>query len=230
MAVAPAPNQFKILSYSNVAVIGDANSNGDGGQDIVQWQLGYGLSPSFINNFQDLNSAGGGTVTGLTGGATYYFWNRLRNGSGWSAWSARNQVTLRDVPDPPAAPTFQTKLQNSIKALVVPNYDGDSPITGFKLGYGLSSSAPTTVLTQSTFSFTLTNLSPGATYYFWGKATNAYGDSAYSARSTATLIAGAWVKDGLVWKRAVPYVKDGGTWKLARPWGRQFGIWTEFSE
>lgn len=230
--VPPAPNQFKITAYTNTTMSGDANSNGDGGSAILQWQVGWSLNPSnfFIPNLADLNSFGGRVITGLDQGATYYFWNRLRNAVGWSNWSPRNQVTLRDVPDPPAAPIFQLKAQDSIRAIVNPNYDGDSPLTGFQLGYGLVNTAPQIVSFGASHAFDLSGLSPGQTYYFWGKATNTYGSSAYSARSSATLIAGAWVKDGGVWKRAVPYVRNGGIWKLARPWGQQFGIWTEFEE
>jgi hypothetical protein len=115
--------------------------------------------------------------------------------------------------------------------MVAPNYNGGATITNYKLVYGLSPTNSENLLVNGTqASFSLFNLDPGKTYYFWGRTTNIYGDSEWSARSQFNLLAGAWVKQGATWKRAVPYVRVGGVWVMARPWVRKAGVWREVSD
>lgn len=222
------PDHFVITSYTNTRVNGKATANGTGGKPILEWELAWGTNPSHVQNTGNLNLDGSGFVSGLTPAQTYYFWNRVRNADGWSEYSARTSVITKDVPDAPSAPIPSSKSQTSVKVNIKPNGNGGSTILGYTLAYGLSSSSATdSVSGGSSGVFELTNLSPGKTYYFWGKATNTWGDSAWSARSQVDLIAGAWVKVGFVWKRAVPYVRDGGVWKLAQPYVRQGGVWKQ---
>ena len=103
------------------------------------------------------------------------------------------------------------------------NGDGGSPITAWETGYGTDPNAPQTTVTGS--NLTLTDLSPGQVYYVWGRFRNKYGPGAWSARSTATLLEGAWVDVDGVKKRAVPYVRDGGVWKVAESWTKIEGLW-----
>lgn len=233
MATVPmAPGPFRISSWTNERVNGAAMAMFDGGSPILQWQLAWGTHPTSADFVGDLNLNGTGFVAGLTPGVKYYFWSRQRNAVGWSDLSPSTFVTMKDVPDAPKSPVFLNKGQDNITAVVVPNYNGGSPITNYKLGYAqvgttLPPPFPTTVLTngpQSTFR--LDGLDPAGTYRFWGKVTNQYGDSDWSAFSTATLVAGAWVKQGLTWKRAIPFVKVGGAWTMVRPWVKVAGVWT----
>lgn len=236
MATVPlTPGPFQISSYTNVRVNGRALPTSDGGSPILQWQLAWGTQPTTADFVGDLNLDGTGFVTGLTPGTTYHFWNRTRNALGWSPLSARTTVTMKDVPETPKSPTFLNKTQDSITAVVVPNYNGGSPITGYKLGYakrvGLPPPVPTDILTHGTqASFHLFDLDPAQTYRFWGKVINLYGESEWSAPIYSTLVAGAWVKQGATWKRAVPYVRVGGVWVMARPWVRSVGVWKEVSD
>jgi hypothetical protein len=237
MATVPGqPGMFRILSYTNTRVDGDVNGGeGNGGSPILQHQLGWGTSPNVPGNgggFGDLNvSTGSGFVSGLTPGVNYYFWSRWRNAIGWGPWSPRNMVRMRDVPDPTDYPAFVARTQTSITVKINPNWNGDSPITGYKLWYGVSPNVPGPSTRVSTAQqITVTNLLPGATYYFWAQAINTYGFSNLSPRSFIVTIAGAWIKVGLVWHRAVPYVKVAGVWRVARPWGRIAGFWNETPE
>lgn len=228
------PGSFYISSYSNVRVDGDADPNYNGGSAILQWQIAWGTSPNVPGNgggFGNLTlSTGSGFISGLTPGYTYYFWNRQRNAIGWSGWSPRTMVRMRNRPDPPDYPALIWRTQTSIQLRVNANYDGASPIFAYRVRYGLSPDNPTNIVTSTSSAVTITGLQPGATYYFWGQAVNVYGDSFYSPRSYATLIAGAKVKVAGVWRRAVPYVKVSGVWKVARPWGRIAGFWNETPE
>jgi fibronectin type III domain protein len=233
--VPPAPGVFRILSYTNVRVDGDVNGGGGtGGSPILQHQVAWGTSPNVPGNgggFGNLDiSTGGGFITGLAPGVNYYFWNRLRNAIGFGPWSPRNDVRMKDRPDPTDYPRMSAKTQTTGILSISPNWDGDSVITGYRLSWGTSPNVPQFTKDSVGPLFTLANLSPGLMYYFWGQAANTYGISDYSPRSAAQMIAGAYFKVGLVWHKAVPYVKVAGVWRVARPWGKLSGFWYETPE
>lgn len=58
-----------------------------GGLGVLEWQIGYGLSPTSPESL--LTSSGTSVVTGLQPYRDYYFWSRGRNARGWGPWSAR---------------------------------------------------------------------------------------------------------------------------------------------
>jgi hypothetical protein len=141
------------------------------------------------------------------------------------------QVTMKDRPDPPKMPVaFSNKTQTSVKILVAPNDSNGAPITSYTLAYGTSPASTDVSITQQSAMFTLTGLIPGKGYYLWAKTTNIYGTSEWSARGAVLLIAGAMVKVGLTWKRAVPYVKVAGVWQMARTWSKSQGVWKETAD
>lgn len=66
------------------------------------------------------------------------------------------------------------------------NGDGGSPILQWRVGYGISSTAPTTYQNLNEYgNGTVTGLQPGTVYYFWAQARNALGWSARSVRMSA---------------------------------------------
>lgn len=232
MATVPdAPGPFVISSYTNIRVNGDADPGSNGGSPILQWQLAWGTHPTTADFVGDLNSDGSGYVTGLVPGGTYYFWNRQRNAVGWSKLSAVTKITMKDAPDPPKSVILVRRTQTSMTVLVPPNDNNGAPITNYSLVYGLSPTNSDNLVVHGTqATFVLNNLDPGKTYYFWGRTTNIYGDSDWSVRVAINLLAGAWVKQGATWRRAVPYVKVGGDWVMVRPWVRSAGVWKEVSD
>lgn len=231
VSVPTAPGPWRISSWTNTRVNGKANTDGSGGATILQWQIGWGLSPNQADFVGDLNPDGSGFISGLTPGKTYYFWNRQRNSAGWSDMSSRTQVTMKDRPDAPKMPVaFSNRTQTSVKILVAPNDSNGSPITSYTLAYGTSPASADVSVTHQSASFYLSGLIPGEGYYLWAKTTNAYGTSEWSARGAVVLVAGAMVKVGLTWKRAVPYVKVGGVWQLARTWSKSQGVWKETAD
>lgn len=131
------------------------------------------------------------------------------------------------VPAAPNAPTFAAIGPTSLNVIWTNNGDGGSPITGYDVGYALTNTAPTTTISATGSPKTITGLSPGTQYYFWVRAQNSIGSSAWSASSPVQTIAGARIKVGSEWKFAVPYVKDAGVWKLAKPYVRTGGVWKE---
>lgn len=232
MATVPGrPGPFVITSYTDVRVNGDADPGSDGGSPILEWQLAWGTTPTAASDTGTLSSNGSGFVTPLNPGGTYYFWNRQRNAVGWSPLSPMTSVTMRGAPAPPKAPSlFTNKTQTSVRIVLSPNSDGGSRITSYELAYGLSPSSTAVSVEDNGAVFLLTGLDPGETYYLWAKAKNVYGESDWSARGFVELIAGARVKVGPVWKRAVPYVRVSGVWTMARPWIRSAGVWEESAD
>jgi hypothetical protein len=135
-------------------------------------------------------------------------------------------TTTWRVPDAPSAPTISGVTQVSATVSWTAPFNGGTTITSYQVGYGTSSSAPTTTVT-ATSPKVVTGLTPGIKYYFFVRAINVVGNGPWSVPSNATMIAGARVNVSGVWKQAVPYVKDAGVWKLARPWDKVLGIWKE---
>lgn len=229
--VPDAPGAFYVSAYSNEYVNGDADPGGNGGSAILQWQFAWGTSPTVPGSGGGANnlslSTGYGEVDNLNPGSLYYFWNRQRNAHGFGPWSPRTMLRMRNVPDPPDAPAVVSRTQTTITVRIDANYNGDSAIGAYRVRYGLDPDSPTNIGSSSTPYITLTGLSPGQIYYFWGQTANVYGDSPYSPRAYYQLVAGASVKVGPNWKRAVPYVKVNGVWRVARPWGKIAGFWNE---
>lgn len=224
--VPDAPDQPILSNVNNIRVLVDINVNGNGGDPIDLIQIGYGtssVSPQTI-----ITTDGYDYVTGLTPGTTYYFWGQARNSVGYSSWSPRASIKTLAVPSAPTMPAVSNLTQTTAQLTFTPNSNGGSAITGYQVAYALVNSvtgAPT--VATSTTSVTVTGLTPGATYYFWVRAQNAIGWSAWSASSSARNLAGVRIKYGNIWVSAVPYVNVGGVWKVAKPYAKQGGYWKE---
>lgn len=222
----PAPGAWVIEEIEDTWVQGDTDTLPNGGLAIDQIQVRYddntsASSPSYF----DPGTDAWGVISGLLRGKTYYFWLRTHNAKGWSPWSSRTQATTHNYPPAPGAPTISEIKQSSVKAVFSGKGDGGSPILEWQIGYGTGSSTPT--LFKSGWNMTISGLVPGAVHYFWARGRNKYGWGAWSTRSTATLLAGAWVDVNGVKKRAVPYVNVGGVWKVATPYAKIAGMWKE---
>lgn len=221
--ISSAPSKPVITLLSSTAMTATF-TDGGGGAPIDARQIGYGtnsVTPSTI-----IASDGSTLISGLTPGTVYYIWARTHNVAGYSAWSARATATTHAVPDAPSTVAISQLTQVSLVGSWSPNFDGGTPITSYQLGYGTSDVAPVTII-SAVSPQAVTGFTPGVRYYFWARAINNVGTGPWSVRSDITMIAGARVKVGAVWKTAVPYVRVGGVWKVARPWVRSIGVWKE---
>lgn len=220
------PGAWVIEQIADTWVQGDTDTMPNGGLAIDQVQVRYddsstAASPAYF----DPGTDAWGVIDGLFRGKTYYFWVRTHNSKGWSPWSSRTQATTHNFPPAPTAPVVSNVKQTSVHTVFSGNGDGGSGILEWQTAYGKDPVNPE--LFMSGYNVDLTNLDAGVVYYFWARGRNKYGWGAYSARSTATLLAGAWVDVAGVKKRAVPYVRTDGVWKVATPFAKIGGLWKE---
>jgi hypothetical protein len=224
---AKAPNPPSAVSLTNVTgtnLLATFSDGANNGAAIDDRQIGFGTSTVSVQH--TVSSDRSTTIIGLAPGTTYYFWARTHNSKGWSAWGPRSVTTTLRPPSAPSAPLISGVTPTSANVSWSPPNNGGTAITGYQVGYGTSSTGPTTTVDASSPK-TITGLIPGTKYYFWVRAKNSQGWSPWSNSSTNTTVAGARIKVGTVWKVAVPYVKVNGVWKVARPWVRVAGVWKE---
>lgn len=154
---------------------------GGGGVDIQNFgddtnEAGGGGGSSFASTFlpdAELSTAvgtGGIQLPGLIAGA-----------------GADGQVTLtfHGAPDAPTGVVATAKRNGAIVSFTAPASDNGSPITG----YTITTTGGKVVATCAASPCTIAKLAAGASYRFTVHATNAFGDSAESAPSTAIKIA-----------------------------------------
>lgn len=226
--VPPPPNLLSTTPISSTQVQVIFQSTGDGGSTVVEWQIGYGPSSTYPTYL--VGSSGTSIVQPFVPGQRTYFWARGRNAVGWSAWSNRREATTWSVPIRPVKPAILNLEQTSVTVRYLFGDRGsNAPILERQIGYGTDINTPTILVSDADGVVNLTNLTPGGTYYVWGRSRNSVGWSAWSERTEIILIAGARVLVGTEWKRAVPYVNVGGTWKVARPWVKKAGVWRKTS-
>lgn len=216
----PGAPTFSNLTNTSVDVSFTDGSNG--GDPIDSRQLGWanGITGSVTTT---VSSDGSTHFAGFTPGQTISVWSRTHNSNGYSPYSARSIVTFHDVPDAPGAVVLTNPTMTKVHAKFTGNGNGGSSILEWRIGYGTSSTAPTSYSTG--FDMDITGLTPGVINYFWAQGRNAYGWGPLSARSSIKLPAGARLNVGGVWKDAVPYVRVGGIWKPAEPYVKDLGVW-----
>ena len=224
-ATAPAaPGQPKFTNITNNSVIISFTDGANNGASIDTRRIGWGTSPSQVQNYT--TSDGSTQFVGLTPGVSYYVWAQTHNAYGWSPFSARNGVTMHNVPPAPTAVALSEVKQTSAVAKFWSNGDGLSPILEWQLGYGTNPTTPQLFMSSSGTS-TVTGLAPGAKYYFWARGRNKYGWGPWSAVTNTNLRAGARVFVNGVAKVAVPYVRINGVWRPAVPFVKSYGDWRE---
>lgn len=221
---APSAPSVPALSAIGSTTLNVTFSDGpNNGAAIDSRQITYGLSST--GGTTTISSDGSTAITGLTPGSKYYFWARTHNAKGYSPWAGPSSATTLNVPSAPAQPLLSSVTATTVDVSFTPSSStGGSAITSYQIGWGSSSTAPTSTMTASSPQI-ITGLQPGVKYYFWVRAVNAVGNGPWSVVNTATTIAGVYMNVGGVWKLAVAYVNVGGTWKVAEVWSRSVGVW-----
>lgn len=214
------PRISGIKATSVVVSFTDGSSNGDA---IDSRQIRYDNN-SDASSSSTVSSDGSTTISGLSPNTTYYFWARTHNSFGWGPWSGRASAKTLSVPAAPSAPLLSSVTATSVDVSWTDNSNGGSPITAHQIGWGTSSTAPTSTVSASSPQV-VSGLTPGTVYYIFVRAQSSFGWSAWSKPTSMRTVAGVYILVGSTWKLAVPYVKVGETWKLAEAWGRSAGTW-----
>jgi hypothetical protein len=221
-----APSLPVISSVASTSAFVSFSDGGGGVGAVDSRQIAYGTSTS-VGSATIVSSDGSTSITGLSTGTTYYVWARVHNAAGYSPWSSRASFTTLRVPFAPTTPVISNVKPTTADVAWTPNGNGGSAITGYDIGYGTSPSSPTTTIAVSSSPVTVTGLTPGTTYYFWVRAKNVVGNSAWSGVASTMSISGVRINVAGEWKLAVPYVRTGGIWKLSRPYVKALGVWKE---
>lgn len=223
--VPAAPSPVTLSNITSTSVFATFTDGANGGAAIDQRRIGYGTDP---NASQIIVSSDGTTdITGLTPGTTYYFWAQTHNVNGWGLSSVRSQATTLKVPAAPNPPIMSNVTQVSALATWTANNNGGTPILEYQVGYDTGFTGPSVFVNSVSSPKLITGLSPATQYYFWVRARNSVGWSAWSNPFGIITVSGARVKVGGVWKNAIPYVRVDGVWVLARPWVKIMGVWKE---
>lgn len=225
--VPSAPSTPSISGIKATSVVVSFRDGSNGGDAIDARQIRYDNN-SNASSPSTVSSDGSTTISGLSPGTTYYFWARTHNSEGWSSWSGRASAKTQAVPTAPQAPLLSSITATSVDIAFYPTSDGGSTVTSWQIGWGTSSSSPTSTVSASSPQV-LNGLTPGTTYYIFVRAQNSVGWSAWSKPTMMKTVAGAYILVGSTWKLAVPYVNVGGTWKIAEAWGRAAGKWSKTS-
>lgn len=227
-----APSPVTVSALTSTSFMGSFTDGANNGAAIDSRQIGYapysgGTAPNAPTVI--LSSDGSTSITGLTPGTTYYLWARTHNAHGYSPWSVRSSTTTLRVPNAPLPPTLSVLDQQRINVTFpVPSDNGGTAILEYQIGYGTSSTGPSTTSSGTPVTAnTISSLLPGTRYYFWLRVRNSVGWGNWSNPSNVKTISGVRINVGGVWKEAIPYVRVGGVWVLARPWVRIMGVWKE---
>lgn len=87
--VPPPPTPISLTEVGHTTFRYQFGWAGDGGSAVLEYQIGYGTSPSQVQYYTAGPANGIAIIGGLTLGETWYIWVRARNAVGWSGFSTR---------------------------------------------------------------------------------------------------------------------------------------------
>lgn len=163
-----------------------------GADPIIDYDVRYSTEPTFAagGTFVEAGTTTTASVdvTGLRGGASYYFQVRAQNRSGHGSWSATSNVLVMPASRPSAVTGVSAaRLSSSrIRVSFAPAADGGSPILDYDIQYSTSPTFARAVIfveggTSTSTAMEVAGLRRATTYYVRVRATNAMGDSVWSS-------------------------------------------------
>lgn len=149
-------------------------------------------------------------------------------GTGGELWASINRTPPPTVPAKPGTPNASEVTSTSMRLTWGIPSDGGSGIDQMLLrrssdpNFGSYVDYPNAGNVNSRV---VTDLVPGATYYWRVYAHNAVGYSVSSDTRTQATLPGGRTKNGGAWVNATPWEKVGGTWVRVLPFEKQAGAW-----
>ena len=124
------------------------------------------------------------TFQGLASNTAYTFTIKANNSAGSSSGTTSGSVTATTVPDAPAAPSVTSTIANRDDiSWSAPAANGGKAITGYTLKSSDTGVVPSPLNVGNVTSYAITTEVGGTQQYYNVYATNANGNSAYSANS-----------------------------------------------
>lgn len=225
------PSAVTATAIGSTAISLKFTYGANNGSAITSGQIAYSQNSSF-SPAGIVGANGSVTLTGLVRGARYYFKARDTNAIGTSDWGPTTNYVLLDLPDQGSPVTFSEIRQTTVKASITAVGNGGAAIDSYQILWSVVNSTEVpgydvVSVPQAPYTYLVSGLLPGTTYYFWSRPHNSVGWGPWSPVRSMKTFAGGYVKVGTEWKQAIPYVKDGGIWKPAKPWGKVSGTWRE---
>jgi fibronectin type 3 domain-containing protein len=126
--------------------------------------------------------------TTVTNGVTYHYVITAVNSAGESGYSNEVGATPATIPNIPENLIATSDDTQVLLSWTVPNNDGGSAITHYRVYRATTSGGPYTNIANVTgLSYTDSTVSTGITYYYVVSAVNAEGESGYSTEMNAAL-------------------------------------------
>jgi fibronectin type 3 domain-containing protein len=174
---APTGVAATAISSSTIRVSWSSVSNA------ASYDVYYETGTSTTKNFAGNTTGTSYTHTGLTSGTTFTYYIKAKNNAGESEYSSSASATTDSTM--PSAPTGVTAAAASSNSITV-SWDPVSNAASYDVYYeiGISSTRNFAGNTAET-SYTHTGLTANTTYYYYIKAKNSAGESAYSSFASA---------------------------------------------
>lgn len=217
---------FKAPSSLTVTWVAPSSN---GGASITGYDVQYASDSGFTSNVKTISTGTGlsATIPDAILGATTYIRVRAKNSQGEGSYSSSINYAVPNVPSAPGTPTLTATPPFTIGVeYTAPSSDGGASVTEYEIEYATNSSFTSSNKVSVTgLTTTLTNLTPGATYWVRIAAKNSQGTGAYSSAASAMLYAGPRINVNGTWKNSVAYINVNGVWKIAIPYVNVNGVW-----
>lgn len=223
--VPSAPGTPTVSSITNNRANVNFSAPANNGAAIDEYQIQYSTSSSYSSYSAPTGSGSPIAATGLAAVTTYYVRVRAHNSVGWGAWSGSRSFKTLGAPATPTLSSVDQITQTSARINFSDGANNGAGIDSRQIAYNTSNTTSGATVVTGNSGTVISGLDPNVTYYFWARTHNTYGYSAWSAVKSAATVAGAYVRVGGTWTKAVPYVKVDGEWVLAQPYVRVSGAW-----
>jgi hypothetical protein len=213
------PNAPGTPSVSNIAVTTATitwAAPSTNGASVTNYQIQLDNNSSFSSP-STATPVGTGRSFGLTGMApasTYYVRVRANSSAGYGPWSTTRSLVTLNYPSAPSVPSISALGPDTATATWNTPSNGGNGINSYTVQIADNSSfSGASAYTLTATSKVFSGLDPAQSYFVRVRATNDFGDGAWSPVATFTTLAGAKVSNGSAEYDCPVYVYDGSAFQ-----------------